>query len=217
MLRHRARSTPAKASRRSTSRRASSRRGPRRGSATYRLGLAREADGATILRVTTSLPVTTGDRYGLVGADGRLVPLKSEEPPAPLDLTRPTFALDVCANAHSSSHRYGPVDYQVTLDPRCTAESLERIEPWSPRATTCSRSGRRSARCLRPTGSSRGFSLFTGLIPLLIAGGIVLMAVVPDHGVGYGVGIPLAALGAGLGAYKIHALLSPDTETVVYP
>jgi hypothetical protein len=186
-------------------------------SATYRLQLSRDAGGAVALHATTSLPVTSGDVYHLLGADGRVVPLESDQDPAsrPLALDGPTVAFDACANVHRNTHRYGAADYAITIDPRCTLESLERIELVTPRDNLLEVKTTRTM----PTSyrTIAAITLFTGLTPLLIAGGIVTAAIVPNHAVGYGVGIPLMGLGATLGVFKLRVVFTQDTTTVVYP
>ena len=184
---------------------------------TFRLQLSRDDDGGASFHVTGSVPITSGDTYRIVGADGHVVAFKSTDNPAsqPPNFAGDVFTQVLCANSRRSSHRYGPIDYQITIDPQCTLEALQRIEIVTPRANLV------EVRHTRTIPSAyrviAGVSLFAGLTPLLIGGGIALMVLESDHRVGYSIGIPLVALGALLGWYKIRVLFTPDRTTVAYP
>jgi hypothetical protein len=185
-------------------------------SATYRLQLSRDGDGAIALHATTSLPVTSGDTYRLLGADGRVVPLESDEDPATRPLGRgPVVAFDACANVHRDTHRYGATDYSITIDPMCSLESLERVELVTRRDNLVEIKTTRTVPSSYRTVAA--ISLFGGMTPALIAGGILMAVLVPNHIVGYGVGVPLMGLGATLGVFKLRVIFAPDTTTVVYP
>ncbi len=185
-------------------------------SATYRLELARDPGGGVTLHADTSLPVSTGDNYRVLGADGRVVPLKTDDYPGPLPgFGPPVFTQPMCANSTRHTHRYGAADYRITIDPRCTLDSLERIELVTPRENVVE--VRRTRAIPGSYRTLAGIMLFSGLTPLLLGGGIYLMVAMPDHRVGYGVGIPLTALGALLASYKLRVIFTPDESQVVHP